>query len=142
MIRTWIASALALLLVSTLSAALLQNLPQAPVQAANEETAYLCPMHPDYTLDVAGKCPRCGMALVQAAAFDVRDYRLDFRTIPPVVAAGRKTTFLFRVSHPGFDATIQKLEVVHDKQYHLFVISQDMEYFQHIHPEQQPDGAW
>src|SRR5262249_51580473 len=27
-------------------------------------------------------------------------------------------------------------------QYHLFVISQDMEYFQHIHPEEQPDGKW
>src|SRR6185295_6018414 len=23
-----------------------------------------------------------------------------------------------------------------------FVISQDMEYFQHIHPEEQPDGTW
>ena len=26
---------------------------------------------------------------------------------------------------------------MHERQYHLFVISQDMEYFQHIHPEQQ-----
>ena len=35
-----------------------------------------------------------------------------------------------------------KFETVHERQYHLFVISQDMEYFQHIHPEQQPDGTW
>jgi hypothetical protein len=129
-------------IVASVSAALLQNIPQAPVTAANEETAYLCPMHPDYTMDVEGKCPRCGMALVRAAAFDVRDYRLDFRTIPPVVVAGQKATLLFKISHPSFNATIEKFEVVHDKQYHLFVISQDMEYFQHIHPEQRPDGTW
>jgi hypothetical protein len=140
--RTWFFGAFMLLVVASVSAALLQNTPQAPARAANEETAYLCPMHPDYTLDVAGKCPRCGMALVRAAAYDVRDYRLDFRTIPSVVTAGQKATLRFRVSHPGFDATIEKFEVVHDKQYHLFVISQNMEYFQHLHPEQRPDGTW
>jgi Heavy metal binding domain len=142
MTRTWIAFALMLLVASALTAALLQNAPQAPAQSTNEETAYLCPMHPDYTMDVAGKCPRCGMALVRAAAYDVRDYRLDFRTIPPVVVAGQKATLRFKISHPSFNATIEKFEVVHDRQYHLFVISQDMEYFQHLHPEQRPDGTW
>jgi hypothetical protein len=142
MSRTWIAGVLAVALASSLSAALLQNAPQAPARSANEETAFLCPMHPDFTLDGEGKCPRCGMALVRAAAFDVRDYRLEFRTIPPVVVAGRKATLRFKVSHPGFNAVIEKFEVVHDRKYHLFVISQDMEYFEHIHPEQRPDGTW
>jgi hypothetical protein len=142
MTRTWIVCASALLLASSLTAALLQNVPQAPARPANEEIAFLCPMHPDYTLDVAGNCPRCGMALVQAAAYDVRDYRLDFRTIPPLVLAGRKATLQFRVAHPSFNATIEKFEVVHDRRYHLFVISQDMEYFQHIHPDQRADGTW
>jgi len=143
--RTRIISALMLLAVASLaslSAALIQNTPQAPARSANEETAYLCPMHPDYTVDIEGKCPRCGMALVRAAAYDVRDYRLDFRTTPSVVVAGRKATLRFKISHPAFDATIEKFEVVHDKQYHLFVISQDMEHFEHIHPEQHPDGTW
>ncbi|HET9218647.1 MAG TPA: heavy metal-binding domain-containing protein [Terriglobia bacterium] len=142
MIRTWIAGIVAVALASSLSAALLQNSPQAPVRSANEETAFLCPMHPDFTLDVEGKCPRCGMALVRAAAYDVRDYKLEFRTIPPVVVAGRKATLRFKVSHPGFNAVIEKFEVVHDRKYHLFVISQNMEYFEHIHPEQRADGTW
>jgi len=132
----------AVLVASSLSAALLQNTLQVPARPANEETAFLCPMHPDFTLDVEGKCPRCGMALVRAAAYDVRDYKLEFRTIPPVVVAGRKATLQFKVSHPGFNAVIEKFEVVHDRKYHLFVISQDMEYFEHIHPEQRPDGSW
>jgi len=142
MIRTWIAAAVTTLLASSLSAALMQTVPQAPARSENEDTAFLCPMHPDFTLDVAGKCPRCGMALVKAAAYDVRDYKLEFRTIPPVVVAGQKATLRFKISHPGFNAVIEKFEVVHDRKYHLFVISQDMEYFQHIHPEQRPDGTW
>jgi Heavy metal binding domain len=99
-------------------------------------------MHGDYTMDVAGKCPRCGMDLVRAAPFDVRDYRLDFRTIPAVVKPGQKAKLLFRISHPGSGEAIKKFEVVHERQYHLFLISQDMEYFQHIHPEEQADGTW
>src|SRR6185436_17097100 len=30
----------------------------------------------------------------------------------------------------------------HERQYHLFVISQDMTHFQHIHPLEQADGTW
>jgi len=111
-------------------------------QGPESETAWVCPMHGDYTMDLAGKCPRCGMDLVRAAPFDVRDYRLDFRTVPAVVKPGQKTKLLFRVFHPGTGESIQKFELVHERQYHLFVISQDMEHFEHIHPEQQPDGTW
>jgi hypothetical protein len=99
-------------------------------------------MHGDYTMDAAGKCPRCGMDLVRGAPFDVRDYELDFRTAPPVVKPGQKATLLLRVAHPGTGEPITKFELVHDRQFHLFVISQDMEYFQHLHPELRPDGTW
>ena len=112
------------------------------LQQDDEETAWVCPMHADYTMDVAGKCPRCGMDLVRAAPFDVRDYQLEFRTVPAVVKPGQKAKLLFRIFHPGNGEPIKKFEVVHERQYHLFVISQDMEYFQHIHPEEQPDGTW
>ena len=111
-------------------------------EEADTDTAWVCPMHADYTMDVAGKCPRCGMDLVRAAPFDVRDYRLEFRTEPNVVKPGQKIKLLFRIFHPGSGESIKKFEVVHERQYHLFVISQDMEYFQHIHPQEQPDGTW
>ena len=111
-------------------------------QNPEEETAWVCPMHPDFTMDIAGNCPRCGMALVRAAPFDVRDYNLDFSTVPAVVKPGQKTSLRFRISHPGTGTPITKFETVHEKQFHLFLISQDMEYFQHVHPEEQPDGAW
>jgi len=53
-----------------------------PGQTPALETAFVCPMHPDYTLDVEGRCPRCGMALVRATPYDVRDYGFDFTTAP------------------------------------------------------------
>jgi hypothetical protein len=111
-------------------------------QTAEEETAWVCPMHADYTMEIGGKCPRCGMALVRAAPFDVRDYPLDFRTVPAVVKAGDKASLRFKVSHPSSGDIVKKFESVHERQYHLFVIRQDMEFFEHIHPEEQPDGTW
>ena len=117
-------------------------LTQSPAPAAPQGVIWMCPMHPDYTMDAAGKCPRCGMDLVRGAPFDVRDYRLEFRTEPAVVSAGRTAKLLFRVLHPGSRELIRRFEVVHEKPYHLFVIGQDMQHFEHIHPEQQADGAW
>ena len=110
--------------------------------SADLATAFVCPMHPDYTLDIAGSCPRCGMALVRGAPFDVRDYGLELTTEPAVVRAGQPARWRFRVSHPGTGERILKFETVHERQYHLFVISHDMTQFQHIHPELQPDGTW
>ena len=124
------------LLISASSALALLEVPP------EEDTAWVCPMHSAYTMDIAGKCPICGMDLVRAAPFDVRDYRLDFVTVPALVKAGQNTKLLFRISHPGTGEQIKKFETVHDRQYHLFVISQDMEFFQHIHPEQVADGTW
>jgi hypothetical protein len=128
--------AIALLMAGGLSSARVQS------SLPDEETAWVCPMHPDYTMDNEGKCPRCGMALVHASPFDVRDYRLDFRTVPTVVKPEQRVKFLFRIFHPGTGEAVRKFEVVHERQFHLFVISQDMAYFQHIHPEEAPDGEW
>jgi hypothetical protein len=143
--RPWLTVWLvACFVLASTAGALVEQARQAPALAAapEEEAAWVCPMHSDYTSSVAAKCPRCGMDLVHAAPFDVRDYQLDFRTVPPVVKVGQKATLRFKIFHPGTGEPIQKFEVVHERQYHLFVISQDMEYFQHIHPEEQPDGTW
>jgi hypothetical protein len=107
-----------------------------------EASAFVCPMHPDYTLDIAGTCPRCGMALVRATPYDVRDYGFEFTTSPALVRPGEKAQWRFKVFHPGTGQQVAKFEPVHERQYHLFVISQDMEHFQHIHPEEQADGTW
>ena len=54
----------------------------------------------------------------------------------------RATLALPRLPSRARGEPFTKFETVHERQYHLFVISQDMEHFQHIHPEQQADGTW
>src|SRR4029450_9379980 len=96
---------------------------QSPSPSEAEATAFVCPMHPDYTLDIAGTCPRCGVALVRVARFDVRDYGLELTTEPTVVQAGKPARWRFRIFHPGTGERVLKFETVHERQYHLFVIS-------------------
>ncbi len=62
----------------------------------------MCPMHGDYTTEAAGKCPRCGMDLVHAAPYDVRDYGLDFRTTPGGAKPGQKVVLSFRITSSGY----------------------------------------
>jgi hypothetical protein len=115
---------------------------QAPALSEAGPTAFVCPMHPDYTLEVPGSCPRCGMALVKATPFDVRDYRVDVTTAPALLRAGQPARWTLRVFRPDSDEPVTRFERVHERQYHLFVVSHDMAEFQHIHPEPQPDGSW
>ena len=91
-------------------------------------------MHPDHTSEAPGTCPRCGMKLVQGTLFDMRDYRWTSRRCPRRSRPAKKRRCIFSVSHPGTGEKIKNFELTHDRPYHLFVISQDMEFFQHIHP--------
>ena len=108
----------------------------------DQAQVYMCPIHSDYTAIRAGTCPRDGMRLVLSNPFDVRDYKVAFTTTPAVPVAGEALTLTFQVSHPDSDKVIKEFIKVHDEFFHLFVISQDMDYFQHIHPVVDDTGKW
>ncbi len=106
------------------------------------EPQYICPMHPDIVSSAPGTCRKCGMALVAGTALEAADYRLELTTTPPAVEAGRPARFRFAVFHPMTGAAVTDFAVVHDRPYHLFVVSQDLTFFDHVHPEQGPDGSF
>jgi hypothetical protein len=108
----------------------------------DEAVAWVCPMHPSYTSMTAGTCPICGMMLIQTKPYDTRDFGVTFRTEPAAVVAGEKVTLFFKFVQPGTGLVVRDFEIVHTKLLHLFVISQDMEYFAHIHPVMRDDGTW
>lgn len=108
----------------------------------NDMPAWFCPMHPDVTSPQTGNCRKCGMTLVAGHPFDTRNYVLEVQTTPSVIKAGAPFKMRFDVRHPSSGNLVRDFEVVHDKRYHLFVVSHDMTEFQHIHPDQQPDGSW
>ena len=108
----------------------------------DKESAWVCPMHPSFTSATPGACPICGMLLIQTRPYDTRDYRLQLRTEPAQVRSGERVTLLFTFLRPGTGEVVRDFEVVHTKRFHLFVISQDLEFFEHIHPSLRDDGTW
>jgi hypothetical protein len=108
----------------------------------DEEIAWVCPMHPSFTSTTAGACPICGMLLIQTRPYDTRDFKLLLRTEPARVRPGERVRLFFTFLRPGTGEVVKDFEIVHTKRFHLFVISQDLEYFEHIHPTMGDDGTW
>ena len=48
----------------------------------------------------------------------------------------------FTVSHPKTGARVTEFEVMHEKLYHLFVVSQDLGFFLHEHPKLRRGGEF
>ena len=87
-----------------------------------------------------GKCPRCGMALV-AGVPDQTDYHVDV-TVTPRPARPNETVHLaFTVFDPWKHRPVDKFNVVHEKLFHAFIVSRDLQYFVHDHPVWR-DGAF
>jgi hypothetical protein len=110
------------------------------VRDTDRAETYWCPMHPDVRSADAGKCPVCGMALVQIPPPRIGEYRLD---VDQIRDAGRRTTGLtIAVREPDTNAAVTKFSFVHERLLHLFIVSRDLTYFAHVHPEQQADGRF
>jgi hypothetical protein len=103
---------------------------------------YLCPMHPDVTDSKEGTCPKCKMKLVKSAPPEASDFVVKMETVPRAPRAGVPTKLRFTVFHPTTNKQIKEFNLLHDMPFHLFVISQDFNEFQHIHPDLQKDGSF
>lgn len=111
-------------------------------QAVPQAVVYFCPMHPHVRMHGPGACPLCRMALVPSDPLDVREYGLDMTTVPPSPPAGRPFQLRLIVRDLDTSAVVREFAVVHEKLYHLFVVSQDLEHYAHLHPEQENDGSF
>ena len=103
---------------------------------------YVCPMHSDVRAQAPGSCPRCGMALVHPEQGGGRDYLLDLETLPRPAPVGRPVRLRLTVRDPATLEVVRNFAVVHDKRFHLFLISRDLGHYEHVHPEQGRDGAF
>ena len=110
-------------------------------QQSAQAATYVCPMHPDVRASSPGTCPRCGMTLIPSDPLAMRDYRLEVETTPQPVA-GKPIRFKLTVRDPDTKAVVRDFAVVHEKRFHLFVLSQDLDHYDHVHPEQEPDGSF
>ncbi len=102
---------------------------------------YVCPMDPDVRSAVPGSCPRCGMKLVLGIP-DPIEYPLDLSLNPRAPKAGDPADLIFQVKDPKTGAAVTRYETVHEKLFHMFIVSQDLEYFVHEHPVPLANGLF
>lgn len=90
-------------------------------------------MDPDVRSKTPGVCSRCGMKL-RAGIPEPIEFPMDLKLTPRAPRAGEKTQLEFTVRDPQNDRQIQHFEIVHEKLFHMFIVSRDMKLFVHDHP--------
>lgn len=106
----------------------------------NELDDWTCPMDPQIHQSGPGKCPLCGMTLVQKVP-DRREYPLEVSVRPSAIHPGEEVTLSLRVISPE-GAPVQQFALVHEKLMHLFLVNENLAFFAHVHPEAQADGSF
>lgn len=102
---------------------------------------FVCPMHTDVRAAEPGECPRCGMKLVVARpASDIR-YFLDVRTDPAIPQRAQAVRLQLFVRQGSSGQIVNRFATIHEKPFHLFVVSDDLSEFTHVHPAPQKDGS-
>jgi len=69
-------------------------------------------------------------------------YPTKFSFVPPQIPANRDIRLEIRVAHPKTGLPVQHFQIVHEKFIHLFIVSEDLEYFAHVHPDLGPGGVF
>ncbi len=105
------------------------------------EVEWVCPMDPDIRRNSPGTCPRCKMALVPGLPVP-REYPLRVQITPRNWRPGERVVMRFEVLHPDSGARVKEFVEMHEMLFHLFVVSGDLEFFMHEHPEPQSDGTF
>jgi hypothetical protein len=110
---------------------------------AHEHT-YACPMHPDVTGKEGETCPKCGMKLEHndQAADVAGTYFMKFITTPSVLQPNKEVTLSFTPKKKDAEGEQIALDIEHEKKIHLILVSDDLSWFDHIHPEYNSDGTY
>jgi hypothetical protein len=70
------------------------------------------------------------------------EYPVALTLEPKHPRPGEDLQLAFRVFDPKTRKQVSDFQIIHEKAYHLFIVSQDLEYFVHGHPDQGPDSAF
>jgi hypothetical protein len=81
------------------------------------------------------------MTLVDTTSVIPGRHGLDVKWRHGAPRAGEPARLRLSVERPGTNERVSEFEDVHERPFHLFVVSWDLEHFAHVHPVLQPDGA-
>jgi len=112
-----------------------------PIEAPDPVDEFVCPMDPDVRSVNPGKCPRCGMTLVTNVP-DFLEYPMKLTTTPKALKAGAPVELQLSVLNPKDGKRVTDFEIMHEKLFHLFLVSQDLSFFVHDHPVKGDDSIF
>jgi hypothetical protein len=81
------------------------------------------------------------MALI-AAPESLVSYPISVDTRPAPAPVGEPTELRLRVHRPEGDGDVREFVAVHEKLLHLFIVSEDLSHFEHLHPTLSDDGTF
>ena len=104
---------------------------------------YACPMHPEVTGKEGDSCPKCGMKLEHNDnAGGPSNVTMQFSYNPTAPKANEEVTLIMTPKLKDKPNEQVPLDVEHTKKIHLIAVSEDLSWFDHIHPEIGADGAY
>jgi hypothetical protein len=80
------------------------------------------------------------MALVPIPSPRVGEYKLDVALTGR--AGGGVSGLTLAISNPDTGARVSRFIDIHERSLHLFIISRDLNHFEHVHPERRDDGTF
>lgn len=116
-------------------------------EAVAPGTKYICPMNCEKgkTYDQPGSCPVCHMDLAPMKAevtANTAEYFTAYTSNPAQLEAGKASVMSFTPKVKGNESAPVPLDLVHEKKMHLILVSDDLSWFDHLHPEYQANGAY
>jgi hypothetical protein len=113
---------------------------------AEAVAGYICPMNCEKgkVYAQAGTCPVCNMKLeaVKGEAAPEAEYFMEFKSSIPNIEAGKPSVLSFTPKIQGNESAPVPLDLVHEKKMHLILVSDDLSYFDHVHPEFSAGGDY
>jgi hypothetical protein len=97
------------------------------------------------TYDQPGTCPVCNMNLEPMKAevgANTAEYFTAFTANPAQLEAGKPAMLSFTPKIKGNESAPVPLDLVHEKKMHLILVSDDLSWFDHIHPEYSASGSY
>jgi hypothetical protein len=104
---------------------------------------YACPMHPEVHGAEGDRCSICGMPLEHMDHAPVSGrFNMELKAPVEKMEAGKPTRLILVPKNLDQPQAAVPLDVEHEKKIHLILVSEDLSWFDHIHPEYQPDGSY
>jgi catechol 2,3-dioxygenase-like lactoylglutathione lyase family enzyme len=110
------------------------------VRDTDRPDAFWCPMHPGVRSPATGTCRICAMALVPIPPPRLGEYKVDVTLVPRT--GGGASGLQIAVRDPETGDPVKQFIDVHDRPFHLFILSRDLSQFAHVHPEPTADGGF